>query len=94
MKLDGKSNNAIIEYLNGNGILSPSEYKKKLNSNYNLGIKKNKESLYYCSKLFFITTQSTWIKYNDKVITTLVLGYSNVIYHRTVQKEKPIVQFL
>lgn len=32
------------------------------------------------------------LKRGDKVITTLVLGYSNVTYHRTVQKEAAFVR--
>lgn len=34
------------------------------------------------------------LKSGDKVVTTLVLGYSSVTYHRTVQKETSAVRFL
>lgn len=34
------------------------------------------------------------LKFKDKVVTTLVLGYSSVNYRRTAQKEIPTVRFL
>lgn len=34
------------------------------------------------------------LRHGNKVVTTLVLGYSNVVYHRTAQKEKAFVKHL
>lgn len=34
------------------------------------------------------------LQHGNKVVTTLVLGYSNVVYQRTVQKEKAVVKHL
>lgn len=61
LKLEGKSNFQILDYLNSNKILCPSEYKKKMGLNYSSGFQTAPETKWSIKTILSILKNEVYI---------------------------------